>query len=103
MFVPMVFISVLRATIISFGDAGFGSWPNATELATVKAAIKQAPPIFCLILDIGSSLGAIEALFTLFSELNGTRFDAHQRCSTPSSFGRRGREPVEHQAGQHRD
>ena len=43
MFVPMVFISVLRATIISFGDAGFGSWPNATELATVKAATKQAP------------------------------------------------------------
>jgi hypothetical protein len=56
--VPMVFMSVLRATIKSFGDAGFGlgSWPNAIELAAIKASAKHTPPIDNLGLDIGASL-----------------------------------------------
>jgi hypothetical protein len=55
MFAAIEFISVLRAYITSVGEAGFGSWPNTTELV-IKATARKPPPIDNFVVDIGGSL-----------------------------------------------
>jgi hypothetical protein len=52
MFVPMVFMSVFRATITSFGAAGFWSCESTGELAPINATAKQTPPIDTAVFDI---------------------------------------------------